>query len=168
MFSRDKTYVRILAVIFVMAIGTFLSTVKIELSFRHNNQAVKAVVVAVNLDHTLLKARVAPIKTPAKQTESMASASNNTCSPSQSSAATYAYSQAQFKNLNETNTSADSIRQAAIVSGESYQDFNSQLNSLFLSYNASIQQQYASYQATLHGCKAPISSPLLFQPYTST
>lgn len=77
-----------------------------------------------------------------------------------------AYNQLALGTLAETNAQADNIRKSAELSGESYIDFDNQLNALFAAYNTKAQQAYDGYLESLHGCPAAYAPPLLFQMFT--
>jgi hypothetical protein len=85
------------------------------------------------------------------------------CSSNQQSLATYSYNKLWLSTLAKTNATADNQRQAALVSGESYQVFVSQLSGIFTSYNSQITQDYSNYISSLGSCTPVIKSPTLFQ-----
>ena len=97
----------------------------------------------------------------------VATASNSTsaCQSNRLDTSTYAYNQAIDKILAQANSTIDGYRQTALVSGESYIDFNNQLSNLFVLYNAQIQQDYGNYISELGGCHATITAPESFQDF---
>jgi hypothetical protein len=86
-----------------------------------------------------------------------------TCKPNQQSLATYNYNKVWLSSLAKTNSVADNQREEALVNGESYQIFLSQLSSIFSSYNSQVTQEYTSYITNLGGCSPTVKSPTLFQ-----
>jgi hypothetical protein len=79
--------------------------------------------------------------------------------------ATTTYTRQALALLAATNAQADGVRQTTEQDGESYVDFDSQLNFLFEAYNLQAQQAYDSYLTPLHGCPALAPSPVLFQNF---
>jgi uncharacterized protein YoxC len=68
--------------------------------------------------------------------------------------------------LNQINRTIDNLRQAAMVSGESYQSFDSQVNTAFASYNANVESAYTTIRQTMNGCPITIASPTYFNSFT--
>jgi hypothetical protein len=77
-----------------------------------------------------------------------------------------AYSQSAATELQNLNMQVDSLRQAAQISGETYQSFDSQANSLFNNYNLQSTENYAAYIKSLGGCSSYIAAPIDFSMFT--
>jgi hypothetical protein len=76
------------------------------------------------------------------------------------------YDQATTKEFNQVNQQADNARSQAQNNGESYQDFDSNLNSIFSSYNNNVTALYNSYSAQVGSCKDELTPPSTFNMFT--
>ncbi len=87
-----------------------------------------------------------------------------TCGPMTALNETYLEKSAQ--ELKNTNNEIDNLRQTAQNSGESYQSFDTQANTIFSAYDQQVTLTYNAYTAALNGCQADEPPPIIFSMFT--
>jgi hypothetical protein len=68
--------------------------------------------------------------------------------------------------LNQTNQTIDTLRQAAMNSGEPYQAFDTAVNADLASYNSKVTTAYTTLLQTTHDCQVQIPNPIYFNSFT--
>jgi hypothetical protein len=77
----------------------------------------------------------------------------------------YAYQASTSQAMTTLNSNADSLRSQAISSGEGYQSFELQMNSLFASYDMKVDKLFQTYLSQNKMCEPVAKAPVIFQMF---
>jgi hypothetical protein len=78
----------------------------------------------------------------------------------------HSYESNLLANLKLTNTGVDNARHNAEITGESYNEFDNQVNNITAIYNKNIESLYQTGNSDLHNCHDTLTAPILFQAFT--